>query len=250
MGGRIVVPALNKGVGLPTLHTTEDHMNKFMGFYELKSLNIPTVPWKLFSTDAVLDPQLLWTVRVATAAGDDLHLPRAVGIEAEEAYLKGRAFAEEFYNKGMVIYYPYFIAEKSGVLDMNSERTVIEAVDKDLWNLVTYGRKDVTVIVPSGYMQNTDESVQVRTGSGSSEGSGACNERTLFFEGDSGFIKPEELSELLRFGSVIRGRFRDNINEGGSILAEWSYAYSTDISHQPVGSRYLVFYELRGVPVL
>jgi hypothetical protein len=124
-------------------------MNKLMGFYELKSLNIPTVPWKLFSDDTVLDPQLLWTVRVATEAGNDLNLPRAVGVEAEEACLKGRAFAEEFKNKGIVIYYPYFIAEKSGVLDMNSERTVIEAVEKDLWNLVTYGRKDVTVIIPT-----------------------------------------------------------------------------------------------------
>jgi hypothetical protein len=83
-------------------------MNKFMGFYELKSLSIPTAPWKLFSADTVLDPELLWTVRVATAAGNDLNLPRAVGVEAGEANQKGMAFAEEFYNKGMVIYYPYF----------------------------------------------------------------------------------------------------------------------------------------------
>lgn len=203
-------------------------MNKYMGFYELKSLSIPTVPWKLFDTDAVLDPQLLWTVRVATIAGSDLNLPRAVGVDADEACLKGRAFVEEYRNKGMVIYYPYFIAEKSGILDMNSERTVIEAVDKDLWNLVTYGRKDVTVI----------------TAAGMNEGSA----RVLRFEGDNAFMEPGELEELLRYGSVIRGRFRDEINEGSSILAEWSYAYNTDISRRPVGERYLVFYELRGIP--
>jgi hypothetical protein len=225
-------------------------MNKLMGFYELKSLNIPTVPWKLFSDDTVLDPQLLWTVRVATEAGNDLNLPRAVGVEAEEACLKGRAFAEEFKNKGIVIYYPYFIAEKSGVLDMNSERTVIEAVEKDLWNLVTYGRKDVTVIIPTGYMQSIDEAIQIHTGSCPDGSCGCGNAQTLCFTGNGAFIQPEELSELLRYGSAIRGRFRDVINEGGSILAEWSYAYSTDISHQPVGDRYLVFYELRGIPGL
>jgi hypothetical protein len=207
-------------------------MNKYMGFYELKSLNIPTVPWKLFSADAVLDPRLLWTVRVATAAGNDLNLPRAVGVDAKEAFLKGTEFAGQYYNKGMVIYYPYFIAQKSGTLDMNSERTVIEAVDKDLWNLVTHGRKDITVIIP-----------ERRTESGS-------DLRTMCFEGSRTFMEPEELEELLGYGSVIRGRFRDDINEGGSILAEWSYAYSTDISRQPVGDRYLVFYELRGIPAL
>ncbi|NLK88082.1 MAG: hypothetical protein GX279_11425 [Clostridiaceae bacterium] len=222
-------------------------MNKFMGFYELKSLNIPTVPWKLFSADTVLEPQLLWTVRVATEAGNDLHLPRAVGVEAEEACLKARMFAEEFRNKGIVIYYPYFIAEKSGVLDMNSERTVIEAVDKDLWNLVTYGRKDVTVIIPAGYMQSMDTDMMMHAGTGPYDSCGAQNGQALCFTGNEAFMAPEELRELLGYGSVIRGRFRDDINGGGSILAEWSYAYSTDISHQPVGDRYLVFYELRGI---
>ncbi len=225
-------------------------MNKYMGFYELKSLNIPTVPWKLFSTDTELDPQMLWTVRVATAAGNDLHLPRAVGVDAKEALIKGREFAEEFYNKGMVIYYPYFIAQKSGVLDMNSERTVIEAVDKDLWNLVTYGRKNVSVIVSADNFQSMDALLRVHTDGSANSSSGACNSLSLCFSGDETFLLPGELKELLRYGSVIRGRFRDEINEGGSILAEWSYAFSTDISHRPVGDRYLVFYELRGIPAL
>jgi hypothetical protein len=223
-------------------------MNKFMGFYELKSLSIPTVPWKLFSAETVLDPQLLWTVRVAVAAGNDLNLPRAVGVEAGEARMKGMAFAGEYFNKGMVIYYPYFIAEKSGVLDMNSERTVIEAVDKDLWNLVTYGRKNITVIVPAGHKQDTDLSMQTNTCDDTFDCCADGYVRGACCEGDRAFMRPEEIDELLRYAQVIRGRFRDDINEGGSILAEWSYAYSTDISHRPVGDRYLVFYELRGIP--
>lgn len=229
-------------------HENEDYMNKFMGFYELKSMNIPTAPWKLFSADTVLDPRYLWTVRVATAAGNDLNLPRAIGVDAGEAYDKGMAFAGEFYNKGMVIYYPYFIAEKSGVMDMNSERTVIEAVDKDLWNLVTYGRKNVTLIVPIGCLQDMDASLKIKTGIGGNDTKNSCSEQTMCFTGDNTFLSSDELKELLRYGSVIRGRFRDDINEGGSILAEWSYAYSTDISHKPAGDRYLVFYELRGIP--
>ena len=131
-------------------------MNKYMGFYELKALNIPSVQWKLFADDTVLDDRLLWTVRVATAAGDDMNLPRAVGVVSEEARMKGREFLLEYGKKGIVIYYPYFIAEKSGVLDINSRRLVIEAVDRDLWNLVTHGRKDVTIIVPADETGETD----------------------------------------------------------------------------------------------
>lgn len=199
-------------------------MNKYMGFFELKALNVPSVPWDTFTSDTVLDKELLWTIRVATAAGNDLNLPRAVGVDSEEAQARGRELLREYGEKGIVIYYPYFIAEKSGVLDINSQRLVIEAVDKDLWNLVTYGRKDVTVIVRAdGDMQMT---------------------------GDSRFLTPDEISELMRYGAVIRGRFREEISGGASVLAEWSYAYSTDIRRKPVGQRYLVFYELRGLSVL
>ena len=123
-------------------------MNKYMGFYELNSLSLPTVPWQLFTPTTILDKGLLWTVRVAVESGNDHNLPRAVGVSAGEAELKGNEFLKEYGSNGIVIYYPYFIAEKSGVLDINSHRTVIEAVDKDLWNLVTFGRKNLTVILP------------------------------------------------------------------------------------------------------
>jgi hypothetical protein len=225
-------------------------MNKFIGFYELKRLSIPTVPWKLFSTDTVLDSKLLWTIRVATAIGNDLNLPRAVGVEAHEAYQQGKAFAKEFYNRGMVIYYPYFIADKSGVMDMNNQRTVIEAVDKDLWNLVTHGRKNVTVIAPADQLQRENGLLRVSsTGSGSdAQYDGFA--QTLHFTGDDAFLSCDELKELFRYGKIIRGRFRDEIYEGDSILAEWSYAYTTDISNRPMGDRCLVFYELRGISVV
>jgi len=208
-------------------------MNKFMGFYELKTLNIPTVPWKIFTPEAELDEDLLWTVRVATVAGDDLNLPRAVGVDHSEARIRGMSFLEEYRDKGIVIYYPYFIAQKSGVLDINHQRTVIEAVDKDLWNLVTYGRKNVTAIIPA------DKSSECKPGSSLSD--------TMTISGDGSFLTTDEICELMRYGAVIRSRFRDDITEGFSILAEWSYAYNTGVHMKPAGSRYLVFYELRGV---
>ena len=52
-------------------------------------------------------------------------------------------------KKGITIYYPYFIANKSGNLNVFSDKIVIEAVKDDLWNLVTYSDRDVTVIIES-----------------------------------------------------------------------------------------------------
>lgn len=210
-------------------------MNKYMGFYELRAIGIPTVPWQRFEEDTRLDGRLLWTIRVAVEGGNDLNLPRAVGICADDAVQKGRQLLKEYAGRGMVIYYPYFIAEKSGVLDINCGRTVVEAVDRDLWNLVTNGKTNMTAVFPAG-------STDVETGR-MEFGSAGLNE--VQFSGDESFLSIEEIQELLKNSAVLRGRFRDELSEGKSILTEWSYAYSTDMGREPEGDRYLVFYELR-----
>lgn len=218
-------------------------MNKYIGFYELKSINLPAVSWRKFTADSVLDGNLLWTVRVALENGNDLHLPRAVGVPADEAVMKGMSFLEQYGENGMVIYYPYFIAKKSGVLDINSRRTVIEAVEKDLWNLVTYGKKNVSIIIP---VEKTCRMQKYHADDVCLQDAKPNNGDMEIF-GDAAFLDREEIEELAKSASIIRGRFRDELNEGRAILAEWSYAYNTDTGHKPLGSRYLVFYELRGI---
>ena len=120
----------------------------------------------------------------------------------------------------MVIYYPYFIADKSGVIDVKNNRTVIEAVDKDLWNLVTHGKKDITIILEDGA------------------------EKCI---GAKGFLSDEEFNILLKYINRIKSYYRGLMSEGKSIIAEWSFAYNTDIDHKPLGEKYLVFYELRSI---
>lgn len=191
-----------------------------MGFYELKNINIPTVPWEKYDHGTVLDDNMLWTIRVAVKNGDDLSLPRAVGVTAKEAAENGSAFLEKYADSGIVIYYPYFIAEKSGVIDIRDNRTVIEAVDKDLWNLVTHGKKNVTVILEG------DDTKYI---------------------GDQNFLSTEELNTLLNYINRIKSYCRGVMSEGKSLIAEWSFAYNTDIDHKPLGERYLVFYELRSI---
>jgi hypothetical protein len=195
-------------------------MNKYMGFFELKSMSIPSVPWKEFRLDTVLDESILWAVRVAVEKGMDLNLPRAVGVTAGEAYIKGREMLRQFSETGMVIYYPYFAADKSGVMDIKSDSIIIEAVDRDLWNLVTEGRKNVTIHIDGGEIR---------------------------YDGDENFLSALDISTLQDQALLIRGRFRDILTEGKSIIAEWSFAYNSDIDGKPYGDRYLIFYELRSI---
>jgi len=195
-------------------------VNKLMGFFELKELGLPTVKFCEYNGDIKLDPRLLWTVRTAVYKGNDLNLPRAVGVTAEEAERIAREFYSRLQNKGIVIYYPYFIAEKSGTLEVSNTRIVIEAVEGDLWRLVTEGERNVTIIIGEG---------------------------GKLIKGQEDFLDSTELDDILQHISVIRLKFRDLLFEGKSILLEWSFAYNTDTNRRPLNGKYLVFYEIRAV---
>jgi len=205
---------------LGLLQTWGNQMNKLQGFYELKYLGIPSVPWKIFSGNELLDPNMLWTIRVAVEFGEDISLPRAVGVTAEEAQLKGQQYLKEYGEKGLVIYYPYFIAIKSGIIEVKEKQVVIEAVKADLWNLTSKGCRDITIIHDIN------------------------PPRTKYF-GNPDFLKEHELQELLRYAARVRINYKDYIFDRSSIMLEWSYAINTDANKKPIGESYLVFYELR-----
>ena len=194
-------------------------MNKYLGFYELKSSRLPSANWEIFNEGTLLDSNNLWTLRVAVENSLDLNLPRYVGINASEAIVRGKELLKQYGKCGIVIYYPFFIAEKSGVLEVALNNIIIEAVDNDLWNLVTHGRKNVTY-------QISDH---------------------ILVTGDESFLSKNEIEELQKYAKIIKGRYRNTIIEGSSIFAEWSYAYNSNTKHEPIGDRYLIFYELRSV---
>lgn len=195
-------------------------MNKLLGFYELKDSMLPTIPWKEYKMDTVLNPDILWTVRTAVYMGEDLNLPRSVGTTADAAIEFAKSTFQRYGKNGMIIYYPYFLAEKSGTLNVCNNKIVIEAVKEDLWNLVTYSKKDVTIILHD----NKNEYI-----------------------GDKDFLNIEELNEILSYVKEVKRLFRDELIEEKSILLEWSYAYNCDIEKNKKGDRYLVFYEARTV---
>jgi len=197
-------------------------MNKLMGFYELKESRLPAIEWRVFTGEEEFEGDCLWTIRTAVLKGNDLNLPRSVGVSSEEANVRARQLYDIYKDRGMVIYYPFFIAEKSGTLNIFPDKVVIEAVDKDLWNLVTHARVDVTII-KNNYNGETS------------------------ITGDPEFLSQNETDELLSYIPVVRGMFRNELAEGKSILLEWSFAYNCNGAGEKAGDKHLVFYEVRTV---
>ncbi len=196
-------------------------MNKLMGFLELKEMRLPSIPWKQYTGVEKFSDDYLWTIRSAVYRGDDLNLPRSVGKNAEES----KAFADDLLkkmkNNGMVIFYPYFIANKSGTLEVKNDCIIIEAVKEDLWNLVTYSDREVTIIFRDNH--------------------------NIEYIGNRNFLKNSEEQELLKYVPEVRRLFRDDLTQGNSVLMEWSYALSCNNKKEPINDEYLVFYEARTV---
>lgn len=179
-------------------------MNKLMGFLELKEMSLPSIPWKQYTGNEKLDEKYLWTIRSAVYRGEDLNLPRLVGEDAENATKFAENLLYKLGNNGMVIFYPYFIANKSGTLEVKRNSVIIEAVKEDLWNLVTYSDHEVTII----YHDNQEPE----------------------YMGNKNFLKTNEEEQLLKYVPEIRKLFKDDLLEGKSALLEWSFAVSCDVN--------------------
>ena len=195
-------------------------MNKLLGLFDLKDSGLPTIPWKEYEERSVLDENILWSVRTAVHRGNDLNLPRFIGVTADEAVSFAKNTKNKYRENGMIIYYPYFIAEKSGTLNVFNNKVVIEAVKDDLWNMVTYLKRNVTIILEN----NKEENI-----------------------GERNFLKSEEVEEITSYIGKVKMMYRDELIEGKSALLEWSYAYKCDINKNRIGDKYLVFYEARTV---
>ena len=148
-------------------------------------------------------------------------MPRLVGRTAKESQKFANELLKKMDSKGIVIYYPYFIANKSGTLEVRNDCIIIEAVKEDLWNLVTYSDREVTVIYR--------------------------NENDVQYIGDADFLRKSEEQQLIKHVPEIRKLFRDDLLQGKSALLEWSYALSCNNKKEPVNDEYLVFYEARTI---
>lgn len=192
-----------------------------MGFLELREIGIPSVPWKEYEPNkTVLDNNCLWTIRTAVLRGDDFNLPRLVGANAEEATRFANNLCNNYKGNAMIIYYPYFKALKSGVLEVKQFGYIIESVKEDLWNLVTDGKRNQTLIYENEVMK---------------------------VDGEQDFLTDNELCQLKNSITIVRFKFAKALRSGDNVLLEWSFAQNVDVNNEPNGSKYLVFYECRTI---
>ena len=174
-------------------------VNKLLGFYELRDSSLPSIPWRTYTPGTTLDGDRLWTIRSAVMNGNDLNLPRLVGRPARES----EQFADRLYrrlgDRGMVVYYPYFVAHQSGTLEVSLGSVTIEAVADDLWNLVSEHKLNVSLTFDAdGHLTSS--------------------------KGDREFLPRWLLQKLLGYARNVRSMFRDDLLEGRSVLLEWSLA--------------------------
>lgn len=191
-----------------------------MGFFELQNMDLPSIPWREYTGREKLQEDILWTIRSAVFKGDDLNLPRLVGANSKEAKDFANQLLLRLSGNGIVIFYPYFIANKSGTLEVKQNGLIIEAVKDDLWNMVTLSERDVTI----RYEQDQE-----------------------IIDGNKNFLQEAEKEKLISNVREIKKSFRGDLLEGKSVLLEWSFAQNCDLNKNPIGKEYLVFYEARTV---
>lgn len=195
-------------------------MNKLEGLYELQKLNIPSVNWKVFTDSTKLDEQHLWTIRTAVYEGKDLDLPKLFGADAQTAEKFARRISKKIGNNGIVIYYPYLIAQKSGNLQISGNSIVIEAIKGDLTPLLRGNAVDVTYIYS-------------KTG------------RKIV--GDEDFLSEKEINSLLFYSEYLTQLYRYVLAEESCLQLEFSFASECDLKQTVIGNPELIFFEIRTV---
>ena len=195
-------------------------MNKLEGLYELKALNIPTVEWKQYQYGTKLDNNYLWTIRTAVYNGPDLNLPRLFGQDSYTSQKFADQLLEKIGDNGIVIYYPYLLAKKSGNLQFSKSRIIIEAVKGDLSSLLNGLNAEVTYIW---------------------EG----NERKAI--GDEHFLDYNEQDNVLSYVEYLRKKYSKLLLMGNEMQLEFSFAYNCSKAGEKIGEAKLVFFEIRTV---
>lgn len=195
-------------------------MNKFEGLYELKRLNIPTIDWRIYEPETKLDANYLWTIRMAVYRGSDLSLPHLFGQNAMISEKFAMQLLKQINGRGIVIYYPYLIADKSGNLQIGDSRIIIEAVEGDLSNLLTGGRVDVTYIWEN-------------------------NEQKII--GNQDFLNLNERKQIKSYVGYLRRKYSEVFRGGKELQLEFSFVFESSKTGEKRGERKLVFFEIRTV---
>ena len=173
-------------------------INKYQGLMLLKQCRLPTISWSVFTYDTVLSDNCRWTLRAVRELGNDFGLPIFLDISSKEAVGIGRSLLDQYSsNRFILLVYPYFTSEKSGVMQVETDRVVVEAVRGNCSDLTRYSKLDISLI----YKDTRDVAY-----------------------GDIAFFTDEELVTIERYASRLRRQFFRMVLDGFIVVLEWSFA--------------------------
>lgn len=212
--------------------------------YILKSLELPTMEWKQYFPDTEFAQNILWSIKVEeipSSKSKEETLPKKkinflpfgnmlrdkekerqhglIGVDAKTA----KGFANRHYKsisptKQAMIYYPYYMVGKSGILDINSSRIVIEGTKGDISNLVKHNQIEVM-------MMFTKEDMNIH--------------------GDDHFFSKEQVLSLIDTARKVKRMTAEDLEFGKNIQLHFSYVYKTSTALQPEGELQLIFYQFK-----
>ncbi len=219
-------------------------MHVLQSDYILKTLELPTIEWKEYYPDAVLDENLLWSVKTEKIPGkshEDTELVKKkralfqfikdrrclkkkqrnslLGVDSKTA----KAFAEKLKKQvntktHAIVYYPYYTVVKSGIIDINRERIVIEGTKGDVSNLTTHNYVEVTMIFKSDDLE---------------------------IMGDETFFTKEETIPLIDYGKEIKKMATRDLELNKNLQLYFSYVYKTNIVLKLEGEIRLIFHKFK-----
>lgn len=209
----------------------------------LNQLDVPTIEWKQYYDTSMLEEELLWTIKLESKESDLYHSKESkkeqtsliqklkeklvanddrekakIGVTAKEVkefVKKNRKYQKE---GELFLYYPYYTVVESGIIDINYDRVVIEAVKGTMNNLVVKNKVDVTLIF---------------------------KEDDLQIEGEEYFFTKEEMLPLIDYSKNVRKMVAKDIDMGKNIQLYFSYFYKTSTMLEPVGEKKLLFYKFK-----
>lgn len=212
--------------------------------YILKSLDLPTVEWKQYFPDTTFAQNILWSIKIeeiplkTPEKNAELKIKKSplhflkdrrcinhqktnalIGVDAASAKKFGEKKRKQINsNTHAIIYYPYYTVVKSGILDINRDRIVIEGTKGDISNMVTHNHIEVTMIFQSDDLE---------------------------IMGDEKFFTQEEVLPLIDYGREIKKMATKDLEGNKNIQLYFSYVYQTSEVLKPEGERRLIFYKFK-----
>ena len=193
-------------------------MNIIQDYLILDNLDLPTIPWQQCDSLTQFDNEILWTVKNEPTKEGLGETFGKIGITAKEAKEFVQSQVQNLANHRMLICYPYYTAVKSGTLDLNYDRSVIEAVEGKIENLAKKNRVNVTMIF---------------------------TEDSLDMVGDDKFLSEEESLTLIDYCKEVKKRCTKDLEYGKNILIHWSFVQETKQNMIPKEEQKLVFYKIK-----